>query len=175
MNNRNTKQLVVDAMLIALLVVSSFISIPVNQIPYTLQTLAVFLILLITNLKNSFCIFTIYLLMGTIGLPVYSGFTSGITLTYGFIIGFVLSSLVFNIFKKIIIIKKDNIKLFILCFISCIIINISGSIFFMIYSDCDFITALLTCVLPFVLVDILKIIIAIIISKRINKILLEEY
>jgi biotin transporter BioY len=44
MKNRNTKQLVVDAMLIALLVVSSFISIPVNQVPYTLQTLAVFLI-----------------------------------------------------------------------------------------------------------------------------------
>ena len=46
MTNKKIKQLVVDAMFIALLVVSSFISIPINQVPYTLQTLVVFIILL---------------------------------------------------------------------------------------------------------------------------------
>ena len=50
MKNKIIKQLVVNAMFIALLVVSSFISIPVNQVPYTLQTLLVFIILAIIGL-----------------------------------------------------------------------------------------------------------------------------
>ena len=52
MTNKKIKQLVVDAMFIALLVVSSFISIPINQIPYTLQTLVVFIVLLMLDCKN---------------------------------------------------------------------------------------------------------------------------
>ena len=59
MKNRIIKQLVVNAMFIALLVVSSFISIPINQVPYTLQTLVVFLLLLLMNYKNNIIIFII--------------------------------------------------------------------------------------------------------------------
>ena len=51
MKNKIIKQLVVDAMLIALLVVSSFISIPINQVPYTLQTLVVFIILILKEMN----------------------------------------------------------------------------------------------------------------------------
>ena len=102
MKNKIIKQLVVDAMLIALLVVSSFISIPINQVPYTLQTLVVFIILILLDIKNSIIIFLIYLIMGLIGLPVFSGFSSGITPTLGFIIGFIISPFIYLINNKII-------------------------------------------------------------------------
>lgn len=168
MKNKIIKQLVVDAMLIALLVVSSFISIPINQIPYTLQTLVVFIILILINIKHSILIFIIYLIMGLIGLPVFSGFSSGITPTLGFIIGFIISPFIYLIFNKIIKIKNTNINTFIKLLICLIIINISGCIFYMLIMKLDFLSSFIITILPYILFDILKIIIAIIISNRIK-------
>ena len=168
MKNKIIKQLVVDAMLIALLVVSSFISIPINQVPYTLQTLVVFIVLRLVDIKNSIIIFLIYLIMGLIGLPVFSGFSSGITPTLGFIIGFIISPFIYLIFNKIIKIKNTNINTFIKLLISLIIINISGCIFYMLIMNIDFISSFIITILPYILFDILKIIIAMIISNRIK-------
>jgi biotin transport system substrate-specific component len=173
MKNKTIKQLVVNAMYIALLVVSSFISVPINQIPYTLQTLVVFIVLLMLDCKNGIIVFLIYTVMGLIGLPVFSGFTSGFTPTLGFIIGFIISPIIYLISNKIINIKKDNIKQFTSCFISLIFIDIIGLIYFTIYFEYDIITSVILSILPYILIDILKIVIAIIITKRI-KILLNN-
>ena len=171
MTNKKIKQLVVDAMFIALLVVSSFISIPINQIPYTLQTLVVFIILLTLPLKDSVLIFVIYLIMGLIGLPVFSGFTSGITPTLGFIIGFIILPIIYKILYKIIKIKNQNILNIINLFICLLILNVIGTIFYMFIMNLDFLSSLLICVVPFILIDVIKILASILITNRIKPIL----
>lgn len=168
MKNKKIKQLVVNAMFIALLVVSSFISIPINQVPITLQTLLVYIIILVFDFKNSIIIFVIYLIMGLIGLPIFSNFSSGLTPTLGFIIGFVITPFIYLILNKIIILKKINIKRFIILLINMIIINLVGTIFYMLYMDIDFISSLLICVVPYIFIEILKIIISIIISNKLK-------
>lgn len=170
MKNKAIKQLVVNAMYIALLVVSSFISIPINQIPYTLQTLVVFIILVNVDFKNSLIIFILYLIMGLIGLPVFSSFGSGITPTLGFIFGFVISVFIYNLFNYIIKINNNKYKIVIVLFICLIIIDICGSLFFMMYLDYNFIESITISVLPYILFDIIKMIIAVIISNRLKKI-----
>lgn len=169
MNNKKIKQLVVNAMFIALLVVSSYIAIPINNISFTFQLLVVFLIVLLLDIKNSFIVLVIYLLMGLIGLPVYSGFTSGLTPSFGFIIGFTTVPIIHYFLNRIIKIKNTSLKYFIISIINLIIINIIGTIYFIIYMQVDIITALSITVFPFVLIDILKIIISIIVSKRIKE------
>ncbi len=171
MTNKKIKQLVVDAMFIALLVVSSFISIPINQIPYTLQTLVVFIILLTLPLKDSILIFVIYLIMGLIGLPVFSGFTSGITPTLGFIIGFIIIPIIYKILNIIIKIKNQNILNIINLFICLLILNVIGTIFYMFIMNLDFLSSLLICVVPFILIDVIKILASILITNRIKPIL----
>ena len=171
MKNKTIKQLVVNAMYIALLVVSSFISIPINQIPFTLQTLVVFIILIMLDYKNSLVVFILYTIMGLIGLPVFSGFTSGFTPTLGFIVGFIITPFIYLICNKFINIKNSNLKQFISCFISLIFIDIIGLIYFTIYFDYDILSSIILIILPYILVDILKIIIAIIITKRIKVLL----
>ena len=171
MTNKKIKQLVVDAMFIALLVVSSFISIPINQIPYTLQTLVVFIILLTLPLKDSMLIFVIYLIMGLIGLPVFSGFTSGITPTLGFIIGFIILPIIYKILNKIIKIKNQNILNIINLFICLLILNVIGTLFYMFIMNLDFLSSLLICVVPFILIDVIKILASILITNRIKPIL----
>ena len=175
MKNKMIKQLVVNAIFIALLVVSSFISIPIGHIPYTLQTLLVFIIVMFLNYKDSLIIFLIYTVMGLIGLPVFSNFSSGLTPTLGFIIGFITAPIIYVILDKIILIKKEFIKKLINCLIILIIIDLIGSIYYAIYFECNYITSLLTSVVPFILFDILKIIIAIIITKRLNIIKKENF
>lgn len=170
MTNKKIKQLVVDAMFIALLVVSSFISIPINQIPYTLQTLVVFIILLILPLKDSILIFVIYLIMGLIGLPVFSGFTSGITPTLGFIIGFTILPVIYKVLEKTIKIKNKNISKIINLLICLLILNITGTIFYMLIMKLDFLQSLLICVVPFILIDIIKILASILITNRLKPI-----
>lgn len=169
MNNKKIKQLVVNAMFIALLVVSSYIAIPINNISFTLQLLVVFLIVLLLDIKNSFIVLVIYLLMGLIGLQVYSGFTSGLTPSFGFIIGFTTVPIIHYFLNRIIKIKNTSLKYFIISIMNLIIINIIGTIYFSIYMQVDIITALSITVFPFVLIDILKIIISIIVSKRIKE------
>lgn len=169
MNNKKIKQLVVNAMFIALLVVSSYIAISINNISFTLQLLVVFLIVLLLDIKNSFIVLVIYLLMGLIGLPVYSGFTSGLTPSFGFIIGFTTVPIIHYFLNRIIKIKNISLKYFIISIMNLIIIDIIGTIYFSIYMRVDIITALSITVFPFVLIDILKIIISIIVSKRIKE------
>ena len=168
MKNKTIKQLVANAIFIALLVVSSFISIPIGHIPYTLQTLLVFIIVMFLNYKDSLIIFLIYTVMGLIGLPVFSNFSSGLTPTLGFIIGFIISPIIYLIGNKIIKVSNINIKQFINCFISLLFIDLIGLIYFTIYFEYDILTSLIFSISPYILIDVLKILIAIMITKRLK-------
>lgn len=174
MKNKKIKQLVVNAMFIALLVVSSFISIPINNIPYTLQLLMVFIILILFDFKNSLIIFGIYIIMGLAGLPVFSGFSSGLTPTLGFIIGIVFTPLIYFIINKVITIKNTIIKKIINCLICLLVIDIFGCIYYMIYFDYTLIQSILLSIVPYILIDILKIGLAIIITNKLQFIISEE-
>ena len=97
MNQRLTaKDLSYIAMGVALIAVCSWISIPL-PVPITLQTFAICLITAVLGLRLGLWAVVVYILLGAAGLPVFSGFRSGIgTLlgtTGGDIIGFVFTAL----------------------------------------------------------------------------------
>lgn len=168
MKKMNTKQLVLNAIELAILVVSSYIAFPFTYVSFTLQTLAVFIIILINDLVSSMFIILTYIIMGLIGIPVFSNFTSGITSSFGFIIGFLVSGIVINIFKKVIVIKNQTIKDLILLTIAFIIIYLFGIVFLSIYLSIDIVKAFLIGGANYLIFDILKIILAIFIVKRIK-------
>jgi biotin transport system substrate-specific component len=109
--------------------------------------------------------------MGLIGLPVFSGFTSGITPTLGFIIGFIILPIIYKILNIIIKIKNQNILKIINLFICLLILNVIGTIFYMFIMNLDFLSSLLICVVPFILIDVIKILASILITNRIKPIL----
>ena len=85
--------LVYASMFTALITVCGWICIP-SAVPFTLQTLAVFLCIMLLGTKRSLAAVITYILLGAVGCPVFSGFRGGIgTLlgpTGGYITGFVL-------------------------------------------------------------------------------------
>ena len=96
-----TLDLVYIAVFAVLMAVCAWISTPKTPIsvPFTLQTFAVFAALTILGGRRGFWAVVVYLLMGLVGLPVFSGFQGGpgvlLGTTGGYIIGFIGSALVY--------------------------------------------------------------------------------
>ena len=96
-NKTKISDLVYTAVGIALICVCSWISIPM-PVPFTLQTFAVPVVLLLLGGKRGTLATVIYVIMGAIGIPVFAGFTGGPGILFGstggYIIGFIFMGLV---------------------------------------------------------------------------------
>ena len=93
-----TKALVRCALGAALICVCSWITVP-GPVPFTLQTFAVACVLGLLGGKLGTISVLCYILLGTVGLPVFSGFTGGIGrllgATGGYILGFLAMGLLY--------------------------------------------------------------------------------
>ena len=74
----------------ALIAVCSWISIP-TAVPFTLQTFAVFFVLLLLGGERGTIATLIYVLLGAVGLPVFAGFKGGLDTVFGMTGGFIVS------------------------------------------------------------------------------------
>lgn len=77
---------------IALMAVAAWVTVPFGPVPFTLQTLAVMFVLFALPPKQALAAIGGYLVLGAIGLPVFSSFKGGLAAlmgpTGGFIVGF---------------------------------------------------------------------------------------
>ena len=87
------------ALLAALMCLCAWISLPLGQNPITLQTFALFLTLELLGGKYGSLVCLTYLLLGGVGLPVFSGFRGGFGMllgsTGGYLWGFLLCALAY--------------------------------------------------------------------------------
>lgn len=94
MPKSRTRSMVYCALMVAVIVCFSLISIPtVWGIPFTLQTLAILLAGFVLGIKKGTVCTLAYLLLGVIGVPVFASFKGGVGIilgpTGGFLIGFI--------------------------------------------------------------------------------------
>lgn len=155
----------------ALICVCSFISIPF-VIPITLQLFGVYIALFTLGGKRGLMSVLLYISIGAVGLPVFSGFTGGISrlfdATGGYIFGFVILSLVYFALSSVF--PKRRFFTAVASGVSLMALYLSGSLWYaFVYLDGaeSFTHVLYVSVLPFVVLDAAKIFIAYIISERI--------
>ena len=170
--NLNTRDLAMIAMFAALMAICSWIAIPA-AVPFTLQTLGVFLALGLLGGRRGTVSIAVYLLLGAIGLPVFSGFSGGIGYmlgaTGGYIIGFLFSALVMWAFehfagKSMCVLAASMIAGLIVCYAF-------GTAWFMIVytrntGSIGLAAALSWCVFPFIIPDAAKIALACYLTRR---------
>jgi biotin transport system substrate-specific component len=176
-----TYDIAVIAVSAALITICSWISIPVGPVPVTLQTLAVLSVLLTTRGRRGTIAVAVYLALGAIGVPVFSGFKGGPAAfagpTGGFLIGFLAAALVYWLLEKLVFArlmttqKKKIIFGFVISVIFELIMYTVGVIWFMtVYAaqtgPVGLVTVLGWCVIPFIIPDLVKIAAAVIISSR---------
>ncbi len=102
----STRNMVLIAIFAAILAVLSQISIPLpTGVPVTLQTLAVALLGFVLGGWSSTVSVTLYIFLGAIGLPVFSGFKGGFAALFGptggFIFGFIPLALLCGLTKQV--------------------------------------------------------------------------
>jgi biotin transport system substrate-specific component len=176
-NRTRTLEITMIALMTSVIVVSAWISIP-TVIPFTLQTFAVFASISILGGRDGLISVILYLFLGAVGIPVFSGFKAGIGIimgpTGGYLIGFIFIALIYMLFEHLFV---DNLIAEIASMvIGLMICYLFGTLWFtFVYGgggEIGFGAAVGMCVVPFIIPDIIKMILAIsiarILKKRIN-------
>ena len=169
-----TKDIALIALFTALLAVCSWISVP-TAIPFTMQTFGVFLTIGLLGGKRGTAAILTYLLLGAVGLPVFSGFTGGIGHilgpTGGYILGFILTALLMWLAEAL---MGKSLKVLAASMVAGLIICYAfGTAWFIIVytkntGEIGLATALSWCVIPYIIPDVIKIVLALMLTKRLR-------
>lgn len=154
----------------AILAVCGWIALPLGTVPVTLQTLGLCLIAGTLKAKRAFLATAAYLLLGFVGVPVFSGFRGGISVLFeptgGYLISFLIAAPLIGLLCKGGFIQRA------LAMLLGMLVWYGFGILWLVLllgKTVGVTTALLTCVLPFIPFDIAKICVAAYLSKRLEK------
>ena len=161
----------------ALLVICSLISIPA-AVPFTLQTFGVVVILVILGWRKGCAGILLFMLLGLIGLPVFSGGRGGPAALFGptggYMLGFLLTGLCYLVYEKL---GRERLPAQIASLVLGLILCYTfGTLWFVqVYTgEITLSTALAWCVWPFILPDLIKLALALLVGRRVRKALRNE-
>ena len=169
-----TYDLVYISIFVVLIAICSWISIPLT-VPVTLQTFGVFMAVGLLGGKRGTLAVLVYILMGTLGIPVFSGFTGGIGIiagtTGGYIVGFLFSALLMWGMEKAF--GRSTAVLTLSMVLGLVLCYAVGTLWFMaVYGASSGAIGILTvlgwCVFPFIIPDVAKIVLALILTRRLS-------
>lgn len=147
------------------------LSIPVSPVPISLTNLAVYFTVYVLGMKLGTVSYLIYMLLGLVGLPVFSGFSGGPAKLFGptggYIIGFIFMAVICGYF-----IEQWSGKLymhFIGMVLGTAVCYLFGTVWLAYQANMGFYAALGAGVIPFIPGDLAKIIIALIAGPMIRK------
>ena len=162
------------ALFASLMCVCAWVSLPFGDSFITLQTFALFLTLAVLGGKLGSLVCLVYLLLGGVGLPVFSGFRGGMGMllgaTGGYLWGFLLCALVYWLITGLF---GSRFRL-IGCVAGLFLCYGLGSLWFYgLYvragNPVGLGFVLLKCVVPFLIPDFLKISLALVLAKKIKR------
>lgn len=176
-NKLRTNDYALIGLFAAITAICAWITIPAT-VPFTMQTFAVFLAGGLLGGKRCTVTVIIYLLLGAIGLPVFSGFSGGLGYmmgpTGGYMIGFIATAFIMWLFE---LIWGSGRKILIASmFAGLLACYAFGTAWFMVvYTEntgpIGLMTALSWCVFPYIIPDVLKISLAAFLTHRLKKVL----
>ena len=156
--------MVLASLFASLTALCGWLSIPIPPVAFTLQTFAVLLTLGVLGGKWGSVSILLYLLLGFIGLPVFSGFRGGAAAfldpTGGFLWGFLAGALVYWALER-----AGKLPALVA---AQLIFYICGCWWFARYSG-SLSAAVLSCVVPYLIPDGIKLWLAYTMSKRLRK------
>jgi biotin transport system substrate-specific component len=161
------------ALAVALIAVSAWVTIPIGPIPLTLQMFAITLAILVLAPKQAIATIACYLLLGAVGVPVFSGMRGGIGVlagpTGGFLIGYLfgvaLASVVLALFRRR---GFDNLAVSILSgVIFTLVAYLCGWAQYMVVAHVGAAASFAVTVAPFIVVDLVKIVAAAFVARAV--------
>jgi len=173
MNHSKIYPLTLIALGAALLAVFSPLALPFGPVPITLQTLAVGILASLLKPREATLAIFIYLLLGGLGLPVFSAGGAGFGVLFGPTGGFLLAFLPVGFLVALILshYKHKAWLTFLVNLAGFALILLIGTVWFKVYNHAAWHSAFQLAFLPFVPVELLKAIVCSIISLALLPIL----
>lgn len=174
----NTRQMVLIALMTAITCILAPCSIPLpfSPVPISFTNLVLYISIFVLGYKAATVSYIVYLLLGLVGLPIFSGFSGGLGKlagpTGGYLIGFIFLTLIAGLF-----VDKSEGKYRYVLYVAGMVLGTAvtyafGTIWLAKQMSLTFMQGLAVGVIPYLPGDTAKIIIAMIIGpvlkKRIN-------
>lgn len=148
---------------VALLAVSSWVSIPFGPVPFTLQTMAIAVLPAAFDRGAAVLAVGSYVLLGGVGLPVFAGFAGGVGVlagpTGGFLWGFILGTIAATTCVHVL---PERLPIFTRAIVAdavmLVISYVCGTLQLMAVGSMGLAPALLVAVAPFVIPDAVKLV-----------------
>ena len=157
--------MVLCSLLAALTAICAWIAVPLPGVAFTMQTFAVLLTLGLLGGRWGTVSIGLYLLLGLVGLPVFTGFRGGVAAlldpTGGFLWGFLACGLAYWAAEKLG--KLPAMVLGMLVCYGC------GCWWFSVYAGTGMAAAAMVCVVPWLIPDGIKLALAYTMAKRIRR------
>ena len=161
-----TYEMVLCAFCAAVTCVLAPISVPLaGEVPISLATFAVLLSGILLGAKFGAISQLVYVLLGSVGVPVFAGWTGGIGITLGvtggYIIGYILMAFVAGLLYHRFGRDASGVRKYAVMFVSMVLataaLYILGTAWFMAQTGMTLAASLAACVIPFLPGDLIKI------------------
>lgn len=170
-------QIAVIGVMTAVICILAPFSLPIGPVPISFTNLAIYVALYVLGMKRGTVSYLIYLLIGLVGVPVFSGFTGGpqklFGPTGGYLIGFIPMAVIAGV-----VIDKCMKKWY-FCLLAMIagtwVCYLIGTAWLAFQANMTFKAALAAGVIPFIVEDLIKMILALLIGPQIHKQLVKAH
>ena len=150
------------AVMAAVMAVISPFALPIGPVPISLATFVVYLTAYILGWKRAAVATLVYILLGAVGMPVFSGFAGGLGKllgpTGGYIVGYIPLALVSGLFIDRF--PKNRVTQLLGMILATAVLYALGTAWFCYAMDSTLAAALSACVIPFLPGDLGKMVVA---------------
>lgn len=164
-----TRDLSYIALMTALLVLCAWLTLPLGPLTFTLQTFGVFAALGILGGKRGTVTVLVYLSLGLVGLPVFSGFSGGpaafLTPTGGYLLGFLAAALLYWA------LTSQGLPQAAAMLLGLAVCYAFGTAWFFLLYGGEIWGILTLCVFPYILPDCLKLLLALVVTRRVSQVI----
>lgn len=173
MENQNTrlKDLVFIALMTAILCILAPLSVPIGPIPLSLATFVVYIMAYVLGWKRGSAAVLLYLLIGIVGIPVFSNYGAGLQKVVGPTGGYLVSYILLVCITGFVCekVKCAYIPSILAMICSTFILYMIGSAWLAFSNHMTFGAAITAGMLPFIPGDLIKIAIASVLGKQLHE------
>lgn len=167
----DVREMALIAVMAAVTCVLGPLSIPIGIVPISLTNFAIYLAVYVLGCKRGAFSYVVYLLLGLVGMPIFSGFTGGVGKLFGptggYLLGFLFVALISGWFIDRFDCKR--IPSAIGMMLGMLVCYLFGTAWLAYQAGMTFYAALAAGVLPFIVGDLIKIAAAVVIGPQIRR------
>lgn len=147
------------------------IPLPFSPVPLSLTNFVLYISIFILGWKSATISYLVYLLLGTVGLPVFSGFAGGLGKlagpTGGYLVGMIFLTVISGSIAKRY--SRKPVIIFLGMLLGSAVNYLFGTLWLCIQLHFSFLEGLMTGVVPYIVFDIAKMVIALVIGTTVQK------